>query len=336
MKIFSCDECGSLVFFENVKCIKCQKSLGFLPDALDISTLEAENDKAWRALSPVAKGQQYRSCQNAIQYQTCNWLIPDSDANPLCYSCRLNQTIPDLSLPENRERWFKLETAKRRLIYTLIQLQLPVEGNVSEQRAPLRFSFLADPPGGPPVLSGHSQGLITLNIAEADDAVREERRVSLHEPYRTLLGHFRHEIAHYYWDQLIANTPLSDPFRRLFGDESRDYGQALAAYYQQGPNAEWPLHHVSAYASAHPWEDWAETWAHYLHIRDTLETAASFGVSLKPKHPDAKAMTANPKAVAENDSSFDRILHHWLPLTYALNEFNRGLGILVHYPFVLW
>ncbi len=189
--------------------------------------------------------------------------------------------------------------------------------------------------GGPPVLTGHNEGVITINVAEADDAERERRRLALREPYRTLLGHLRHEIAHYYWDGLLARPSRLERFRELFGDESRDYAAALQTYYQQGAPGDWQDRHVSAYATAHPWEDWAETSAHYFHMLDTVETAASFGVALRPKHPDAKAMTADPRTLASGDGSFDRLLQNWLPLTYALNELNRGMGLPDLYPFVL-
>jgi hypothetical protein len=247
----------------------------------------------------------------------------------------MNQTIPDLTIAGNLERWHKMELAKRRLIYTLLHLGLPLSGTPSENRPALQFNFLADTPDKTSVLTGHENGLITLNIAEADDPEREKRRVSFHEPYRTLLGHFRHEVAHYYWDQLLAGTPRLTRFRELFGNESQDYAAALKNYYNQGPPANWQRQHVSAYASAHPWEDWAETWAHYMHISDTIETAAGFGISLRPKHPSSQTMTADPKTVSETEDSFDRILKNWMPLTYALNSLNRGMGLPDLYPFVL-
>ena len=283
MKIFYCDHCNSLVFFENVQCVKCGHTLGFLPDILDLSALEAGPDSSRQALTAEAKGRMYRPCQNGREHQVCNWLVPAEDKNPFCVACRMNQTIPDLTITGNLERWHKMEIAKRRLIYTLLHLGLPLNGNPNENRPALQFNFLADAPGKDPIMTGHENGLITLNVAEADDPEREKRRVSFHEPYRTLLGHFRHEIGHYYWDQLIANTPRLGRFRELFGDETQDYSGALEKYYQQGPPADWQQHRVSAYASAHPWEDWAETWAHYLHIIDTIETAAGFGVTLPPK-----------------------------------------------------
>ena len=131
--------------------------------------------------------------------------------------------IPDLSLPENLSRWRALEAAKHRLFYTLFQLRLPVETQ-AESPAGLAFQFLADVgPGAPSVMTGHADGVITINLAEADDAERERRRQQMGELYRTLLGHFRHEIGHYYWDRLIANTPHLEEFRRIFGDERQDY-----------------------------------------------------------------------------------------------------------------
>jgi hypothetical protein len=335
MKAFHCDQCGNLVFFENVQCVRCNHALGFLPDAIDLSTLESAGGGQWRALTPAARDRVYKQCANGQQHQVCNWLVPAKDSNSFCLACRLNDVIPDLTVANHRDLWHKLEVAKRRVIYTLLRLRLSTEGAPSEKRPPLRFCFLSDPVGGPPVMTGHDEGVITINIAEADEGERERRRVALREPFRTLLGHLRHEIAHYYWGELVASTPHLSRFREVFGDETRDYAAALQTYYQQGAPADWETRHVSAYAAAHPWEDWAETCAHYFHIVDTVETAASFGLALKPKHPAAKAMTADPGSAARWDTGFDRILHNWLPLTYALNELNRGMGLPDLYPFVL-
>ncbi len=336
MKAFHCDHCGGLVFFENVQCLKCGHALGFLPEVNDLSTLEPASEGTWRAITPAAQGVLYRQCRNGAQHRLCNWLVRVEDPNPFCVACRLNEVIPDLAVWGNLERWCKLEAAKRRILYTLTHLGLSVTGVPRENRPPLSFRFLGTPYYGPLPLTGHSQGTITVNIAEADDAEREQLRIYLHEPYRTLLGHLRHEVAHYYWDQLIAGTPQLDRFRQLFGNEQWHYDAALWAYYQHGPPDDWQTRHISAYASAHPWEDWAETWAHYLHIVDTVETAASFGITLHPTHPDARAMTADPQLVAESDpASFDKVLQHWLPLICALNSLNRGMGLPDLYPFVL-
>lgn len=300
-----------------------------------LSALEPSDNGTWEALTSRAKGRWYRQCSNGAKHQVCNWMIPSGDPDAFCLSCRLDEIIPDLTVSGNLERWRKIEMAKRRVIYTILQLRLPTEAVPEENRPGLRFKFLGDVEGGPPVTTGHENGLITINIAEADDDKRERRRVSLHEPYRTLLGHLRHETAHYYWDRLIANSRWLESWRAQFGDESLDYGTALQAYYDKGPPSDWQIHSVSAYASAHPWEDWAETWAHYFHIIDSLETAASFGMALKPRHPAANSMTTDLKTIRVFDSSFDTLLERWFPLTYALNSLNRGMGLHDLYPFAL-
>lgn len=322
------------MFFENTQCLKCGGVLGFLPDAMDLATVERSDNQQWRALTREAHAPSYKRCTNAAQYNICNWMIPSDDPRNFCQACRLNKVIPDLHVQGNLLRWAKLEIAKRRVLYTLKHIGLPIESN-EKDRSPLRFSFLGDPSNGPRVMTGHENGLITVNICEADDAVREQHRVELKELYRTLLGHLRHEIAHYYWDRLIANSPRLQPFREVFGNETADYNAALQAHYRNGAPPDWGKRFVTSYASSHPWEDWAETFAHYLHIEDMVETASGFGMSLRPRHPDAKAMTADLKTVNDLDANFDRILEAWLPLTYALNEINRGMGLPDLYPFVL-
>jgi hypothetical protein len=333
MKAFQCDECGNLLFFENVSCLRCNHMLGFLPEVIDLCALQPADGNLWRPLAPAVDTRLYRQCRNATEFQVCNWLIPEEDEHSLCRACRLNLVIPDLTITGNLARWQKLEVAKRRVIYSLLRFHLPTEEE--NTRPALRFKFVADPPGGPPVMTGHEEGIITINIAEADDAERERRRVQFHEPFRTLLGHLRHEIAHYYWDRLIAESPHLPRFRKLFGNEQVDYGEALQKYYAQGSPSDWQENYVSAYASSHPWEDWAETWAHYFHITDTLETTGSFGLSLRPRHLQAETMRADPKSIAPGFSNFDLILQHWMPLTYVLNEVNRGMGLPDLYPFVL-
>jgi hypothetical protein len=334
VKAFHCDGCGSLVFFENVKCITCGHVLGFLPASGEVSALEPNKSGAWRALAHGQNDQLYYFCKNGQQHEVCNWMIAANDPNSFCISCRLNTLIPNLSLPGNMDRWRKLEMAKRRILYTIMRLGLPTEAALEEHRPALRFNFIGDL-GGPTLLTGHLHGLIVINIAEADDDERERRRVNFHEPHRTLLGHLRHEVAHYYWDRLIANGKWLPDFRKFFGDETADYGAALKQYYEHGSPPNWQARHVSAYASAHPWEDWAETWAHYFHIMDMVETAESFGMTLAPKHPAASSMTAIPRDAFDADLGFDAVLENWFPLTYALNALNRGMGLHDVYPFSL-
>ncbi len=330
MKVFHCGECQNLLFFENVQCVACRRKLAYLPDREDIGSLEAAGEGLWRPLNQQSGAPAYRLCENYFKENVCNWAVPADDSNPYCLSCRLTSVIPDLGVPGHRESWCKLETAKRRLIYTLLSLGLPLAGKAEAPRRGLTFQFLADAAGAPPALTGHKDGVITVNIAEADDSVREKRRHQMHEGYRTLLGHFRHEVGHYYWDRLIRDEEGIEEYRRLFGDERQDYGEALQRHYKGGPPADWQARFVSAYASSHPWEDWAETWAHYLHMTDTLETALACGLSLRPKRSDEPTFTVGRQA-----RSFDQMIGGWFPLTYVLNNLNRGMGLPDGYPFVL-
>jgi len=330
MQIFHCDHCGALVFFENVQCVSCGHTLAFLQDLRIVSSLERTEAGKWR--SPLRKDSEYRLCTNYSDRDVCNWAIPVEDDNPLCASCRLTSVIPDLSQNSQKVNWYKLETAKRRLIHSLMRLSLPItpKSEDAEQGLTFEFKTQGSEPDSEPVLTGHANGVITINADEADDAERERRRLQLHEPYRTVLGHFRHEIGHYYWDRLIAKSERIDAYRELFGDEREDYSEALKRYYDNGAPADWTQRFVSAYCSAHPWEDWAETWAHYLHMFDTLDTAAACGVTLKPKRADEPSIQSRPKT-----GDFDRMIQDWFPLTYMINNLNRGLGLADAYPFVL-
>jgi hypothetical protein len=334
MKLFQCQNCGQQLYFENTRCERCGLALGYLPERETITALKQEppvpgsNEVVWRAL---ADQNTYRYCTNAA-YDVCNWLVQTKRADVYCLACRHNRIIPDLSLADNLEKWRALEVAKHRLFYTLIQLRLPLETRW-ENPAGLAFKFLADvEAAASAVMTGHVDGVITINIAEADDAERERRRQKMGEFYRTPLGHFRHEIGHYYWDRLIANSTHVENFRRLFGDERRDYDDALRNYYANGPAPDWPQHFISAYASAHPWEDFAETWAHYFHMIDTLETAHVAGLVLSPQLPQS------PGAVFDfhpREADMDQLIEAWLALTFAVNSINRSMGLHDLYPFVL-
>jgi hypothetical protein len=334
MKIFHCDHCQQLVFFENIRCLRCDHALAFLPDIADIGSLEPIDERTWRSL-PNVGGRTYRLCDNYSRENVCNWAVPADDPQTLCSSCRLTRVIPDLTQPGNKEAWYKLEVAKRRLVYSLMMLKLPLLNKADEPEQGLAFEFLSDPaePEAPPVFTGHTEGVITINIAEANDAERERRRLAFREPYRTLLGHFRHETGHYYWDRLIRNSDRLEKFREVFGDERTDYGEALKKYYDDGAPPQWQENFISAYATAHPWEDWAESWAHYLHMTDTLETAAATGLTLKPGRKDEPTLSGVGKALAQG--SFERMVQNWFPVTYVLNNLNRGLGLADGYPFVL-
>ncbi|MCB1878353.1 MAG: putative zinc-binding peptidase, partial [Chromatiales bacterium] len=328
MRTFHCDHCRNPVFFENTRCTNCGHELGVLPDYLRVTALQAVGNGLWRSLMPAAQDKRYRRCENGVQHEVCNWMVVAEEGEAFCVSCRLNAVIPNLSRPGFLDHWFRLERSKRRLLYSLIKLGLPLQSRQHNPDRGLAFSFLSaqDAAPGEPILTGHANGHITLNIDEADPARRERNRLDLNEKYRTLLGHFRHEIGHYYWDLLIRDSEFIDGFRALFGDERQDYGGALNQYYANGAPAHWQDRYISRYASAHPWEDWAESWAHYLHIVDTLETAGHFGLRVERKRADGRVDRADPSFDAYRINSFERIIDHWLPLTYALNSLNRSMG----------
>jgi len=323
MKLFHCAHCQNLVYFENHQCLNCGHALAFLPDLRVVSSLE---EKDGTFVSPAAPGKSYRLCANYTQRQICNWSIPAESTETLCDSCRLTRVIPDLSLPQWHAAWYKLEVAKRRLVYEVEALGLELVPKTADEAHGIAFEFLADPagPDAPKAMTGHANGVITIALAEADDAEREKRRVQLHEPYRTLLGHFRHEVGHYFWERLIRDGGKREAFRAVFGDERADYAEALKRHYAQGAPPNWAENFLTSYASAHPWEDWAETWAHYLHMVDALETAEASGVHVTP-----------PLELPEPSGRFAGMLKEWHGLTHMLNNLNRSLGLNDAYPFVL-
>lgn len=332
MNVFFCQHCGERLFFENTFCISCNHTLGFLPDQLQISVLKPAAGGQWNSLIPGAENLRYRKCRNYEVENACNWMIPADDPQVFCISCSLNQVIPDLSAPGNRESWVKMEAAKRRLVYSLLKLGLPVIPKTADAMNGLAFAFLADPvtpmSESERILTGHMDGIITINLEEADDAVREKTRLNMREVYRTLLGHFRHECAHYYWDLLVRADPRIDEVRGMFGDERLDYGAALQNHYQAGPPADWGARFVTPYAAAHPWEDWAETWSHYLHIMDTLESASAGGVEIRLKG-EHRALQ-NPYGL-----DFPSIRENWHALRFVINSLNRSMGMADPYPFIL-
>jgi hypothetical protein len=332
MKTFHCDRCQQLVFFENVLCERCNAMLGYVPEVGEICAFEQAGDDRWRSLHPASDGALFRQCANYAIENVCNWMIPVDAPHSLCRACRFNGTIPNLEIADNRGYWYRLETAKRRLLYTLTALGLEPESRAENLENGLQFDFLQSMSHDDVVTTGHQHGVVTINVAEADDACREQMRQSLHEPYRTLLGHFRHEVGHYFFDRLVKPSHWLEPFRRRFGDETVDYAAALDTYYRNGPPPDWAQSFVSAYASMHPWEDWAESWAHYLHMVDTIDTSVSCGLALLPHHPHEPALTDQTPV---EDAGFSSLMARWFPLTYVLNSLNRSLGAPDGYPFTL-
>jgi len=277
----------------------------------------------------------YQACANA-EYGVCNWLVRADSEAKFCIACQHNRTVPDLSVEDNIRRWRKIELAKHHLFYTLIRLGLRPANREDEPESGLAFDFLNDTAGSAaPVLTGHDRGLITLNVIEADDGERERIRQEMGEPYRTLLGHLRHEVGHYFWQELVERAGRQDAFRECFGDERADYNAALTAHYANGPTTDWQNNFVSAYASAHPWEDFAETWAHYLHIVDTLEMASAFGLRVQPKVPVRSRPHADLAQTSPASDDIQALIDLWLPVTIAVNSINRCMGQPDLYPFIL-
>lgn len=324
MRLFTCKNCGQLVYFENAACLRCGSQLGFDAETQDLLTLSPDQNGT---LTPLGGGQAYRICGNATQVD-CNWLVPADSPDGFCLACSLNRTIPDLSDPVNQERWAAMESAKRRFTYAILRFGLPVtnEGLV--------FDFLASQPGAH-VMTGHDEGLITIDIAEADPAERERRRLMLGEPYRTPLGHLRHESGHFYWNKLIRDAGRTEGVRAVFGDETQDYEEALKRHYEQGTPPGWQQDFVSSYATAHPWEDFAETWAHYMHIVDTVDTGDAFGLRVDPDVGTDDSLRAEINFDPYRARTIEEIIEVWLPLSYAMNSLNRSMGQPDLYPFVL-
>jgi hypothetical protein len=343
MRIF--EVADEQVFFENTTLIATGQMLGFLPDRMEMAAVTLQPEGFY--LAETSRGKltdHYLACLNYTQNNVCNWMVraDDPEGNGYCLACRLNGIIPNLAEdPQNIGRWAKLEAAKRRLVYTLLRLGLPVRSGLIEPATGLSFQFLADAPVAPTVdpsqpapapavrvLTGHENGIITLNIEEADDEIRERTRTAMGEKYRTLLGHFRHESGHYYWDHIVDGTPVLEKCRQVFGDDTQDYGVALQQHYSAGPPADWQNNFITAYAASHPWEDWAESWAHYLYVVDAVELAQQQGLV-------RGLMDISGAQRITFRTSFGGILEAWADLTILLNSFNRTAGISDPYPFVL-
>lgn len=316
MKSFYCDHCHAPVYFENIRCLNCQSVLGIVPSSYEVRALEEVEVKG--VLTSKLTGQGYRFCQNSLDHEICNQLVPEHEASPYCLSCRYTELAPDLSLPENKSLWFEMEKAKRRLLFSLYQLGITPPLKSQDSETGLSFRFVSELVDG--AMTGHENGIVTITLAEADDATRAARRAELGEDYRTLLGHFRHEVGHYYWDRLVAGTRFLKPFRALFGDETRDYGEALQEYYAKPNDEAWRKGFISRYATAHPWEDWAESFAHFLHMRDVLETASH---------------AALLNSEAPNLQEFEEMISLWSATSFRINEIGRSIGSGDLYPFVL-
>lgn len=328
MQRYSCSKCGSRVYFDNRTCLTCGSNVGFSPRTMRMEAVEQlpGNVGLYRRIGAPKAGA-VRFCDNE-RHGVCNWLTSPDDGNGLCAACDLNRVIPNLSEGDSLPKWAEFERAKKRLVYGLLRFGLPLDtGNPTSGR--LAFDFARD------VVTGHLDGVISVDMAEADAVERARQRQQFSEPYRSLLGHLRHESGHFYWTVLVDEGNKHDEFRRLFGDERADYQAALQHHYSAGPPQDWPEHFVSAYASMHPWEDWAETWAHYLHMVETLDTAQAEGMEPGAANFSLGGIWPFKRYDVYREESFSSLMDHWVPLTIAMNSINRSMGHEDFYPFVI-
>ncbi|MEV4422923.1 putative zinc-binding metallopeptidase [Patulibacter sp. NPDC049589] len=338
MRAFSCPICQRLVTFESDRCLHCGAAMAFDPATRGLVALDFGTVAVADAATQAVEGRE--RCANAVLVG-CNWLAPpeatpEGESPALCASCALTRTRPADDDAEGLERLAGAERQKRRLHFELLELGLPI-ANGQREEGGLIFDLLSS--ANEPVTTGHADGVITMDLAEEDDAHREAMREQLNERYRTVLGHLRHEVGHYYWTVLVGAAGDEERLaraRELFGDDREDYGEALDRHYAEGAPEGWQEQHVSAYATMHPAEDWAETFAHYLHLWDALQTAASYRVSVAgPAHVTDPSGTFAGRVADPVVGRFPEALEQWLPLSYALNALNRSLGNEDLYPFVL-
>lgn len=328
MQAFHCSVCGQLLFFDNSSCLQCGSSLGFDVGDRRLVALSPSVDDLGRVVRSDGAPGSFRRCANQLVAR-CNWLVPADEPDALCRSCRLTSVRPNDSERDAMVAFADAEAAKRRLIDQVLALGLPLIDRADDPERGVTFELLSS--RGRAVTTGHQAGVITLDLSESDDAHREFVRQQLGEQYRTVLGHLRHEIGHYFWPLLVVEPDRVDEFRALFGDERQSYEAALDRHYRAPTASDWSTAHVSQYATVHPWEDWAETFAHYLHIRDGLETAEAFGIEVG--EPSWSAGHRAGSAVGPSDTS--GIIRRWLGLTLALNAMSRSIGQSDLYPFVL-
>lgn len=326
MKDFACTRCGNTVFFENSRCLRCESQLGFDPVRGRIVALTpvVGTDGEFSIIGDAGQ-RKYRLCANSA-HAVCNWLTSGDDPGGFCVACSLNRTIPNLSEPGSLHAWNQLENAKKRLVYSLLRFRLPL---VADSGLRLTFDFARGS------TTGHLDGVITINVVEADAVERERQKQIFGESYRSLLGHLRHESGHFYWHLLVERAGRIDQFRSIFGDERENYGAALARHHGEGPPRDWVQRYLSSYASSHPWEDWAETWAHYIHMVDAVDTAEAVGLEPRAAGLILGAVWPFKSYDVYREETFQALRERWVPLTIAMNSLSRSMGHADFYPFVI-
>jgi len=330
MRGFACPVCHGFISFESRRCPTCETNVGF---HLPTDSMVAVDDG-----SAAVAGQRWLRC-NQSSNLACNWLVPeDGDAHTRgrCFADSLIRREPAADDTLAREKLIPTATALRRLVWQLFDLKLPV-APWWQTDGGLAFDLLSSYTTGEKVLIGHANGVITIDVVESLDAYREQLRVRLGEPYRTLLGHFRHEVGHYYQNILVETEPGALRYlaecRSLFGDERISYSDEVARHYKFGAPEGWQSRFISEYATMHPWEDFAECFAHYLHITDTIDTAREAGMVL---HADRVRYSAPRDVVpleSYDDEPVERLLYDWKWMSLAFNRINASMGKHPLYPF---
>ena len=359
MKTFRCTcKSNQIVFFESSTCLSCSRVIGVDDDfnKVEAYDLDKKNGHYIKASTPKTR---HQKCDNHAQFKVCNGMVnldtfvpSKNEGEVLCFGCRFNETVPDLSVAKHIPLWKKMETAKRRALYTLKALSLPLINLEQDPENGLSFDFTTDRDvndhfasklkGSTAVFTGHDCGHITINLAEADDVARSHTKDAMGEQYRTLLGHFRHELGHYYFDKLITTSSEKHELcKSYFGDDQLDYQAALKKHYKHSTPDKWQKEFISEYATMHPYEDWAETWAHYMHIIDTLETAKHFSITGSISGKDVDPNKKEPLDLLKDSLLFSpqvsisAILDTWMEFSVILNSLNRSMGMNDAYPFVL-
>ena len=333
MRVFDCGACGQTVHFDNRVCVNCGHNLGFVPERLAMVALEEGTDAALRPVNEPDTPP-LRLCANA-GLDICNWTVPAEGTETFCLACRHNRLVPNTDTEEGVARWRRIGQAERHLFYSILRLNLPHPTRAEDPAGGLVFDFLEDQvdESGNTVaaMTLHDEGLIAIRAAEADDVVRVAAKENMDEPYRTMLGHFRHEVGHFVWNKLVRDAGRLEECRAIFGDEQVDYAAALQHHYENGPPPGWQQSYISSYATTHPWEDFAECFAHYLHIVDALETANAFGIAITPANHTTPDVIFDPY----HAESAEQLVSAWIPLSVAINSIQRSLGENDIYPFVL-
>ena len=311
MRSYQC-LCSNRLFFHNCFCIECGRDSGLCPNCRKIVALSVDDQGTTRCGNGEC-GIAVAKCQNYSNGHVCNCLVStDVAGSPpsLCRYCQLTIVIPSLKVAGNLDKWRRLEAAKNRVLHTVESVGLPVAIEPGSDDLALSFDFRED--GATTVVTSHCDGRVMINIKEADSVTREVARVHLGENQRSLVGHFRHELGHYYWARLVVkNAGLLNRFRRLFGDENKiDYALASKNYYANGPLPNWSQRYISAYAGMHPWEDFAESFGTYLDMVTVVDTAVHFG------------------QVNASTNDFDSVVAAYVKIGVAANEMNRDMGLL--------